>query len=107
MIGENILFPYGVFTLFIAALPLAAVFDVKTRQIPNTAPLLPLAAGLLNLFDRGPFRTSYVFRAARTVSRGFPPADYRYPARNHRGRRREARGKRRFRARLAREAIWP
>lgn len=55
MIGENILFPYSVFTLFIAALLFAAVFDVKTRRIPNTALLLLLAAGLLNLFSGGPF----------------------------------------------------
>lgn len=54
MIGENILFAYDAFTLFIVALLIAAVSDVKTRQIPNVAPLLLLTAGLLNLFSGGP-----------------------------------------------------
>lgn len=72
MIGEKILCSYGSIALFIAALLLAAVSDVKTRRIPNAAPLLLLAAGLLNLFSGGPFAYRILSALLGLFLGGFP-----------------------------------
>lgn len=39
--------------LFITALSLAAISDIKTHTVPNLAPLILLAAGVLNLITDG------------------------------------------------------
>ncbi len=39
--------------LFTAALSMATISDLKARTVPNLAPLLLLAAGVLNLFATG------------------------------------------------------
>lgn len=72
MIGANIFFAYGSLALFIAALLLAAVSDVKMRRIPNAAPLLLLAAGLLNLFSGGPFLHHILSALLGLFLGGFP-----------------------------------
>lgn len=72
MIGANIFFTYGSFALFITALLIAAASDVKTRQIPNAAPLLLLAAGLLNLFSGGPFLYHIISALLGLFLGGFP-----------------------------------
>lgn len=72
MIGVNIFFAYGSLALFVAALLLAAVSDVKTRRIPNAAPLLLLAAGLLNLFSGGSFLYHILSALLGLFLGGFP-----------------------------------
>ena len=54
-IAVDFLLSCGSLALFIAALLFAAVSDIKTRQIPNAAPLILFASGLLNFLLGGPF----------------------------------------------------
>lgn len=78
MIGANIFFAYGPLALFVAALLLAAVSDVKTRRIPNAAPLLLLSAGLLNFFREARFYITFFPRCSACFSAASPCLSLRF-----------------------------
>ena len=58
--------------LFIAALSMAAISDMKTRTVPNLAPLLLLAAGIFHLFAVSPTPHRLVSALLGTALGGFP-----------------------------------
>lgn len=58
--------------LFTAALSMAAISDLKTRTVPNLAPLLLLAAGILHLFATGPTIRGLVSALLGAAIGGFP-----------------------------------
>jgi leader peptidase (prepilin peptidase)/N-methyltransferase len=72
MIAIGFLLSYGALTLFIAALLIAAVSDAKTREIPNSAPLLLLIAGVLNILTGGPSLHGIVSALLGMFLGGFP-----------------------------------
>ena len=72
MIAIGFLLSYGALTLFIAALLIAAVSDAKTREIPNSAPLLLLIAGALNILAGGPTVHGIVSALLGMFLGGFP-----------------------------------